>query len=148
MATKSRPDTTAWSIVVSGFDNMTGKMGKDWSLDDVCRLCQLFKHGKEEMTKYGRKFPVNIHTKGAQAAFRELAGYVIEEMDEARGCLKNRPWTSTETLVDIEHLHDEMADTLHFFIATCVLIGMTPESLMEAYRKKYVINEMRRRTNY
>jgi len=117
-------------------------------LDSIDSLYQLFKHGQEEMMRYGRKFPVNIHTKAAQAEFRELAGYTVEEMMEAVNCLKNRPWTRTETLVDIEHFHDEMADTLHFFIACCILVGITPEQLHESYRRKYDINEMRRRTDY
>ena len=117
-------------------------------LDDIDSLHQLFAHGQEEMRKYGRVFPVNIHTKAAQAEFRELAGYVVEEMMEAVNCLKNRPWTKTETLVDVDHLYDEMADTLHFYVSCCVLIGMSPEQLMEAYRRKYEVNEMRRRTDY
>jgi len=117
-------------------------------LDQIDSLHQLFEHGSEEMQKYGRVFPVNIHTKSAQAEFRELAGYVVEEMMEAVNCLKNRPWTKTETLVDIEHFEDELADTLHFYISCCTLVGITPERLMEAYRRKYDVNEMRRRTDY
>ena len=117
-------------------------------LDSVDNLHLLFRHGKQEMEKYGRKFPVNINTKAAQAEFRELAGYVVEEMMEAVNCLKNRPWTKTETLVDTQHLHDEMADTLHFFVSVCVLIGMEPDDLMKAYTHKYLVNEMRRRTDY
>ncbi|ANA85754.1 dUTPase [Gordonia phage Axym] len=86
-----------------------------------------------------------------QAKVREFAGYTIEELYEAIGILKNKPWKQTfRTLTPEQHAEflEELADAWHFFIELHIIAGVTPEEVFRQYFRKTLINAQRRDTGY
>src|SRR6266536_3435694 len=76
-----------------------------------------------------------------QAALRETAGYVMEELMEAvSGHLKNKPWKQTHVPVVERAFREELADVWHFLIQLHIVAGMTPQDVFDAYFKKAQVN--------
>lgn len=73
---------------------------------------------------------------------------VIRELVEAVECLKNKPWRQTQYLVDIDHLKEELADALHFFVEWLIEIGVDANELYGLYTKKMRVNDWRIKTKY
>lgn len=121
---------------------------KNVKVPDGCRLDFLFKHSARTLKAYGRPVKVNIHTREGQALLREFAWYTTEELGEAINCLKNRPWTHTESRVDLQHFDDEIADFVHFAMQFLTLAGYDVKKLLTAYLKKVQVNDFRRESGY
>ncbi|QCW22057.1 dUTPase [Gordonia phage Yakult] len=83
-----------------------------------------------------------------QAKLRESAGYMVEELYEAIGHLKNKPWKQTFKEVDQDAFREEVSDATHFFLEFLILAGISPEELFVQYFRKTLINEHRRATGY
>ena len=83
-----------------------------------------------------------------EAALRENAGYVIEELMEAIGLLKNKPWTQTAKVIDKGKFREELADVWHFFIQLHILAGLSPLEVFQDYFHKSVINQNRQNNGY
>ena len=91
---------------------------------------------------------VNINTPINQHIIKDMAYRCITEIVEATECLKNKPWKQTHMHTDVEHMKEEIADALHFFIELCLLCGMSAEDLYSYYLKKNGVNGFRIRSNY
>ena len=91
---------------------------------------------------------INIHSKNGQDKIKKIAYYMIEELMEAMNLLKNRPWTSSEQIVDLNHLDDEISDFILFTITLLQMLGYTPEKLVDIIIRKYKVNLFRIKTNY
>ncbi len=83
-----------------------------------------------------------------QAALRENAGYVVEELYEAINLLKNKPWKETAFPVSEQSFREELADVWHFFIQFHILAGISPLDVFKEYFRKSLINEQRRANGY
>ncbi|QDP45220.1 nucleotide pyrophosphohydrolase [Gordonia phage Mayweather] len=83
-----------------------------------------------------------------QAKIRETAGYVTEELYEAVGLLKNKPWKQTFREPDREAFLEEIADVWHFFIELHLVAGISAEEVFRQYFRKTLINEQRRASDY
>jgi hypothetical protein len=92
--------------------------------------------------------PVDIDSHLGQARLKDFAWRITEELGEAMGCLKNRPWKQTQMHTDIVHYQEEIVDALHFFIELCILSGFTARSLTELYLKKSLVNKFRQGSQY
>ena len=69
-----------------------------------------------------------------------------EEIQEVRQELPLRKfWRkgAAEKTPDWDKVKEEMIDVLHFFMASCRILGMDAEEIMEIYMKKFEINQMR-----
>jgi len=73
---------------------------------------------------------------------------IVAELVEAGECLKNKPWKQTEMITDVDHLKEELADALHFFIEFCITCGIDANELFTLYLKKSKVNKWRIVTNY
>lgn len=86
-----------------------------------------------------------------QAGIREHASYTVEELYEAIGILKNKPWKQSFRHLTPEQKQEfleELADAWHFFIELHILAGVTPEEIFKQYFRKTLINKQRRETGY
>ena len=73
---------------------------------------------------------------------------IVEELFEASNCLKNRVWTQTEPVTDMNHFLEEISDALLFFIEFLIATGLTPEQVFELYLKKHQVNQFRIESKY
>lgn len=83
-----------------------------------------------------------------QAAIREAAGYVVEELYEAINLLKNKPWKQDLKSVNRDDFLEELADMWHFLLELHILAGVYPTDIFQAYFAKTLINKTRRETGY
>lgn len=72
--------------------------------------------------------------KGVIALIAEL----IEVVNEV-----NYKWWKNPFEVDMDKLKEEMIDVLHFYISTCMKIGITPDELLRIYKEKTTENKLR-----
>jgi hypothetical protein len=105
-------------------------------------------HPLEQAKGVDAHAPVDLHTCRGQQRLKDLTYRCIEELAEATGCLKNRPWKQTEVETDVDHFLEELADAFHFFIELCLAVGLDAEGLTKLYFKKSMVNEFRQRSQY
>lgn len=91
---------------------------------------------------------ININTPINQYIIKDMAYRCITEIVEATECLKNKPWKQTHVATDIEHMKEELADALHFFVELCLLLGMKADDLFKYYLKKNHVNGWRIGSKY
>jgi dimeric dUTPase (all-alpha-NTP-PPase superfamily) len=91
---------------------------------------------------------ININSVPDQEHLRITGMRVIQELCEALECLRNKPWKTSHVITDEEHLKEELADALHFFIELCIDVGMSAEDLFTYYAKKNDVNHWRIDTKY
>jgi len=91
---------------------------------------------------------INLNTPINQFVVKDMAYRCITEIVEATECLKNKPWKQTHMPTDIEHMKEEIADALHFFIEMCLLLGMDAQELFTYYIKKNHVNGWRIGSQY
>lgn len=116
---------------------------------DRDKLEAIFELLEESQKGYQKRYKENgIHTKPVQTEIRRLAYYLIEELMECTNLLKNREWMQTQLPTDLDHIHDEVADVLHFVILFFMKLGINAETLWEVFLKKLKVNEFRLRTGY
>lgn len=97
---------------------------------------------------YVPSFPLDVNNTMNQEYLKSLSYRVVSELVEATECLKNKAWKQSEVLTDVDHLKEELADALHFFIEFCIVLGISPDELFELYFKKSEVNKWRQQTKY
>lgn len=126
------------------------------------RLLEIFRRQGELEERYGPietgngfpypKLPLNLDDPHDQMAYRDNNGFVVEELFEATGLLKNKPWKQTLKPVDREAFIAEMADAVHFILKSWIFIFGNPddaaEALYNAYMGKSEINKQRQEHGY
>jgi phosphoribosyl-ATP pyrophosphohydrolase len=108
-------------------------------------------HGIEE----GRGFIVidedqfgELDHRFVQFRIKDLMWRTTEEMAEAAGALKNRPWKQSERATDSVHYYEEIADAIHFFVEMLITSGMTPRDVAQIYHQKHAVNKFRQGSRY
>lgn len=69
-----------------------------------------------------KDIPVNLHDRMGQARLKDFAWRVTEELAEAREAYDLHPDLK-------DHVHEEVADALHFLTELTILAGVTPEQV-------------------
>lgn len=90
----------------------------------------------------------NLNDPQVQAELRSTLGYMTEEMYEAVGLLKNKPWKNTPRETDHEEFYKEVADAIHFFLEFLIISGMTPDLVARYYFGVAKSNDDRRENGY
>ncbi|WNN95773.1 dUTPase [Gordonia phage Fribs8] len=90
----------------------------------------------------------DIQSPLVQAKVRESASYTVEELYEAVGLLKNKPWKQSLRATDRAEFLEELADVWHFFIELHLLAGVDPEEVFRQYFMKSLKNVQRRAEGY
>lgn len=149
-----------WTAASDDFDEMydSAFVAGDGPVEYIPdMLCTMFVQQFEHMRKYSEMTPDawvppenwgQLKRKDTQAAMRENAGYVVEELYEAIGLLKNKPWKQTPLPVPYEAFREELADVWHFFIQLHILAGLSPLDVFQDYFRKSIINQQRQQGDY
>lgn len=105
---------------------------------------------KEVERRNGVYYPdsISIDSPMDQEFLKRLGGRIQQELSEAMECLKNKAWKQTHVNTDVEHMKEELADALHFFIELCLCLGMNAEELFSYYLRKNKVNDWRIDTKY
>ena len=116
---------------------------------------------------------LSLDTREGQREWKEVAAALAEELHEAADCvadedlawrdaftklehtifraanvLKQRRWVQTQYHTDLNHLYDEIADSIWFFICLLQLSGLDAEGAFRLFLKKYQVNQFRKDTGY
>jgi len=83
-----------------------------------------------------------------QQYIKNLTHRVIEELEEAMNCLKNKPWKQSQMETDKDHFYEELADGFHFYVALMLATGLDAETIFQTYFKKSEVNKFRQRSGY
>lgn len=83
-----------------------------------------------------------------QDAIRSSINYTVEELYEALGHLKAKPWKESYRPVSRSAFEEEVADAFHFFLEALIFAGISPETLFMAYFDKTQIVKARRENGY
>jgi dimeric dUTPase (all-alpha-NTP-PPase superfamily) len=76
----------------------------------------------------------------------ELCSAMASECMELWGISGGKWWKKTES--SMREQKEELADILHFFVATCINMNITPKELYASYIRKLAINYQRQNSNY
>lgn len=90
----------------------------------------------------------DIQSRDVHEKAREFVGYTVEELYEAVGMLKGKPWKAEYKEVDRDAFVEEVADAWHFFLEFLIMVGITPEELFSAYFSKTLVNINRWKNGY
>ncbi len=123
----------------------------DDRLSEIFRLREEFMQAiVEKMPGYYPEWPIDVSKKQSQVILRDSVLRGVEEMFEALQHLKNsKPHRQTEvTHFEREEFLEEIVDAYNYFLTTLVLLGITPEDLHEAYKKKHDIIVKRLKDGY
>ena len=112
------------------------------------RLVEIFRRQAELEEKYGPierdngfhvpEMPIDIDDPHDQMFFRDNAHFLTEEIHEATGLLKNKPWKQSFKETDKQAFFEEMADQVHFFVKQWLYIfGPDPEDAAGAFYQWY-----------
>lgn len=145
-----------WTPSTDDFDDMwEAGFNEGGAIPDM--LCTMFAQQADHMQTYLSinewAYPApeiwgDLDNAAVQAALRENAGYVVEELMEAVGNLKNKPWRQTPVPTDTAGFREELADVWHFFIQLHLLAGLNPLEVFQDYFSKSVINQNRQQGGY
>jgi dimeric dUTPase (all-alpha-NTP-PPase superfamily) len=69
-----------------------------------------------------KDIPVSLHCRFGQARLKDFAWRITEELAEAREAYDIHPEL-------LDHVHEEVADALHFLTELTILAGVTPEQV-------------------
>lgn len=82
-------------------------------------------------------FPLELtgqwHRREVHESFRRTMMWAVEELVEAVGMFKGKPWKKNFEAPDRDKVLDEIGDAMHFFLEACLVLGLTPEDLFLAY---------------
>lgn len=72
---------------------------------------------------------------------------ISQETAELVDCAPWKWWAKYQTF-DLQNARVEVIDLLHFLISTMMIVGITPENLMELYEAKHAVNVQRQEAGY
>jgi NTP pyrophosphatase (non-canonical NTP hydrolase) len=139
---------------------MVNSTDENVDLPDDDWLASIFAGQRELMEKYHEIEKRNgatvidpldfgrLDSRDVQARIKHLAYCVVEELAEATGCLKNKPWKTTMVKTNVDHFYEELADALHFYVELCITAGLDAEDLTMLYHRKHKVNQFRQRSGY
>jgi len=78
-----------------------------------------------------------------------LTNYIMamdEEVKELNEELLWKWWSKDE--IDIQNIHVELIDVLHFLVSAMISAGLTPEKVYDVYQQKHAVNIARQDSGY
>jgi len=111
-------------------------------LDEIFRLRKEFMNKLEETIPGTHpEMPVDVTKKESQILLKDSILRGVEEMFEALQHLKN---SKRHRQTEIPHFDrdaflEEVVDAYNYFFSTLLIIGVTPDELFDAYKKKHDI---------
>lgn len=122
-----------FTLLKSGVDNLNVQDFESKAPTSGDRLIEIFQKQRKLMEKYEdieakngllqtHDIPVNLHDRMGQARLKDFSWRVTEELAEAMEAYEIHP-----DLID--HVHEEVADALHFLTELTILSGVTPQQV-------------------
>ena len=107
------------------------------------RLDTIFKlqKGLSEMMKLDR------YPKDSESRISALSTAIMHEAVELQRTT-NWKWWKTPTDFDVAEAREELIDIWHFVVQPSLELNLTPDDIVEEYKKKNEINRERQRTGY
>ena len=107
------------------------------------RLDTIFKlqKGLSEMMKLDR------YPKDSESRISALSTAIMHEAVELQRTT-NWKWWKTPTDFDVAEAREELIDIWHFVVQASLELNLTPDDIVEEYKKKNEINRERQRTGY
>jgi len=103
--------------------------------DPIDMLHDLFKRQRELSLALGDDFSkMSLEEKENYTKDKVLA--MLDETHEVLREINWKSWKKTKKEIDQEHLLEELADTLHFYINLCLCWGFSAEDVYSAYIEK------------
>jgi len=102
-------------------------------------LREEFMNALNESSGIYPSWPLDVTKKESQQVLRESVLRGVEEIFEALQELKNsKPHRKTEiTQFNKSAFIEENVDALNYFFTALILVGVTPDDLLESYKEKH-----------
>jgi len=94
------------------------------------------------------KIPVNDFTRMLTQFSQTCTTAINCEVTELLDALPWKPWKKSYTEIDLNNVHIEIVDILHFVIELAIIWGMTSKQLTDLYMKKMQENIDRQNKGY
>lgn len=109
------------------------------SLHEMFHLREEFMNALNESSGIYPSWPLDVTKKESQQVLRESVLRGVEEIFEALQELKNsKPHRKTEiTQFNKSAFIEENVDALNYFFTALILVGVTPDDLLESYKEKH-----------
>lgn len=113
-------------------------------------------HYTSQLPQYGSlqlAFPMELagdwEARQVHESFRRTVMWCVEELVEAVGLFKGKPWKTHFEAPDRRAVLKEIGDAMHFFFEACLVLGLTPEDLfLECYLPASSENTRRQNGDY
>jgi len=111
------------------------------SLHEMFYLREEFMNALNESSGIYPSWPLDVTKKESQQVLRESVLRGVEEIFEALQELKNsKPHRKTEiTQFNKSAFIEENVDALNYFFTALILVGVTPDDLLESYKEKHKV---------
>lgn len=90
----------------------------------------------------------HLDDRQVQMRLKDLAYRMVEEIAEATGELKNKPWKQENRPTNVPAFLEEVSDIFHFFVEFCITAGIDHEGLHTLYFAKQQKNQARQNSGY
>ena len=124
------------SIISQNNLSLPQEISKD-RLDTIFEL----QKGLSEMMKLDR------YPKDSEGRISALSTAIMHEAVELQRTT-NWKWWKTPTNFDVSEAREELIDIWHFVVQASLELNLTPDDIVEEYKKKNEINRERQRTGY
>ena len=115
-------------------------MSKENSQDRLDTIFKLQK-GLSKMMKLDR------YPKDSESRISALSTAIMHEAVELQRTT-NWKWWKTPTKFDVSDAREELIDIWHFVVQASLELNLTPDDIVEEYKKKNKINRDRQRNGY
>ena len=124
------------SIISQNILSLPQEISQD-RLDTIFEL----QKGLSEMMKLDR------YPKDSEGRISALSTAIMHEAVELQRTT-NWKWWKTPTNFDVSEAREELIDIWHFVVQASLELNLTPDDIVEEYKKKNEINRERQRTGY
>lgn len=145
--TRARLVTPPFSDVAVGHPDMLATMMAQ-QLRHMRHYCDQLPHYGSLQLSFDLDLAGDWSRRQVHESFRRTMAWAVEEIMEAVGLFKGKPWKQHFSAPDRDKVMDEIGDALHFFFEACLVLGLTPEDLFLAYFKASDKNVARQNGDY
>ena len=140
---------SAWDNNNAGIWNNIGIM-EHLSMESMenDRLAEIFKIQAQLESYFHSSFDAMILPEKAKWTKEHCLAIMRELAELLDATPYSKYWKTTQPQLDMENIHEEIVDILHFTIALALLWNMNPQRLVEVYVKKSKENIRRYNSGY
>ena len=109
--------------------------------DKLVEIFKLQKSLQDRLIK-SRRYPETIDKQVSG-----LCTAIIHEVVELQR-LTSWKWWKHPQPIDYENAREELADIWHFVVDLSLVLGLTPDKMLEEYKKKNLVNHQRQEKGY